>query len=318
MKLTLALSLAIAALTWLFWPTESAAERLLADYSNRLARTLETPIDLAPFQPKRLLSPLEQRKQAEPKARSSLGKVLSLGQCGLVQDLARVNNSLGKVAPASERLLMTQRLLYTAQQCTPEDPQIQAELDRLIEHRQALWPVLLNNALVAGPEWSAHFKSSTAPLGPRAPVDYHLDALLAWIDGQAMDQPDTGGQLNDLLQALNRSTQGGAALQAMALVDQQLPPMTQALQRSEICQGPRGVEQRRLAQQVFSSQYLERIQPWLSTLTKALRPIYAVPVQTPWRATPIPWAQWQTTTREHALAWRDLLGRCGLSPPGTG
>ena len=64
MKLTLALSLAIAALTWLFWPTESAAERLLADYSNRLARTLETPIDLAPFQPKRLLSPLERRKQA--------------------------------------------------------------------------------------------------------------------------------------------------------------------------------------------------------------------------------------------------------------
>lgn len=318
MRVYLLIGLALASLAWLFWPTDSAAERLLADYGNRLARTLEQPIELTPFQPQALLLPLDQRRLPEPVARTSLGKALSLGECGLVQDLARVNNSLGKVAPASERLLITQRLLQTAAACQPDDPTLQQSLAQLIEHRQALWPVLMHNAIVAGPEFSAYFSAGTAPLAPGAPIDNSLAALLSWSERQQQDIPDEGGQLNPLLQRLNQSAQGGAALQAQALVETQLPQLTKAIEASPICQGPRKVEQRRLAEQVFASQYLERVQPWLAVISKALRPVYEIPASHPWKTGQSTWGSWQETTKQHALAWRSLLERCGLSPPSAG
>ena len=306
----------------LYWQAPPKAQQLLEDYRERLTRTLEIDITEPNISPQRWLTDQNLRFTAEPETRTSLGKALSLGECGLVPELARANNSLGKVAPSSDRLLQTQRMLSLATECQPQTDALQIELDRLIAHRQALWPVTLSNMLLAGPEWSAHFKASTAPLPPGVALDSSLEALLDWVSVQSAAQPKDPERLTPLLKNLLESNQGAATLRAGYLALDYLPELTQALDATTICQGPRSPEQRKLAQQVFASQYLERVQPWLSDVEKSLRVIDRVNsvlsnqgAPTPrWLAANFDLKAYQSLVKQHALAWRDLLLRCGVSP----
>lgn len=319
---SLAIAAAIGVLIFLAWQRPPAAQLLLEDYTSRLERSLETNISVDGLAPARLLAPLEERRRDLPESRTSLGKALSLGTCGLVPELARVNNSLGKVASDSERLLQTQRILALANTCEPDSESMKQPLEQLIEHRQQIWPLLLSNTLVAGDEWSAHFKASTPALAPDAELSNALDQLLGWMDQQQSDQPNRPERLIELLDLIRTQPQGAAALNAQRLIQHYLPPLTQSLRDNELCSGPRTTEQRRLINQVFKSQYLERVQPWLSTVERALRPINEVDqillrktnYAPQWLETQYRLDDFQTLTRAHALAWRDLLTRCGVQP----
>lgn len=312
----------LAGLAGLFWPAADPAESLLRDYQSRLARTLEQDISIDPFTPAILLLPRHARVQVLPEQRTSLGNALKLGECGLVPGLAKANNSLGKVAPASDQLLLTQELLAQAKTCNSTDPALAEPLQQLIVHREALWPRLLNNALVAGPEWEAYFASNARTLAPDAEIDFSLAALTDWLAEIDPYQPVERADFNRRLKALSRSSQGAAAIHAHRLVHHYFARLTPALKQTQICTGPRRVEQRRLAEQVFVSQYLERVQPWLSNIDRALRQIEALQVSLEdktgsppqWLAIDNRFTEFQKSTREHALAWKDLLERCGIVP----
>lgn len=321
-----AIPLALGLLVLLAWQQPPAAELLLEDYRGRLERSLESYIQIAPLQPARLLSPLEQRRVEIPESRTSLGKALSLGACGLVPELARANNSLGKVASDSERLLQTQRILALAASCEPDSESMNEPLEQLIEHRRRIWPLLVNNSLVASDEWAAHFKASTPALEPDAELSNAMPQLLSWLAEQKADEPNRPERLTPLLDQIRTHPQGAAALNAHRLARHYLDSLTRALQSTTVCTGPRTPEQRKLASQVFQSQYLERVQPWLAKVERALRQIDEVtPVlmQTTglapdWQATAIQLSDFQQSTRSHALAWRDLLERCGVQPGNQG
>ncbi len=310
----------LAALVGLFWPANDPAESLLRDYQSRLARTLEQDISIDRLTPATLLLPRETRLQALPEQRTSLGKALKLGECGLVPGLAKANNSLGKVAPASDQLLLTQELLAQAKTCETTDPALAEPLQQLILHREALWPRLLNNALIAGPEWDAYFASNAQALAPGTQIDFSLAALTDWLSEIDPYQPVDRADFNRRLQALSQSNQGAAAIHAHRLATHYFARLTPALKQTKICTGPRKVEQRRLAEQVFASQYLERVQPWLSDIDKALRQIEALQASLEnktgslpqWLAVDSRFTKFQQMTREHAMAWKDLLGRCGI------
>lgn len=314
-------SLISAGLVWLSWSPQPAVA-LMSDYRDRLARTTQTDIPLELPNPVRLLTKREQRLSPLPEARTSLGKALGLGECGLVPELARVNNSLGKVAAASTQLLQTQRILALATPCQPDHSALQDSLDELIQHRRQLWPHLLNNTLIASPEWEEHFKSSTPALAPNATIDTALAGLLGWMGQQRPNQPKDPDRLIEWLGRLKDSDQGAAVLNAQRLIEGTLPAMTQALRDTPICMGPGTAEQRKLAQQVFASQYLGRVQPWLANVERGLRPVYqASPmlaelsgIERRWLATDQTLTSFQEQIKAHALAWRDLLERCGVSP----
>ena len=128
--------------------------------------------------------------------------------------LAKANNSLGKVAPASDQLLLTQELLAQAKICKPTDPVLAESLQQLIMHREALWPRLLNNALIAGPEWEAYFASNARALGPEVQIDFSLAALTDWLSEIEPYHPVDRADFNQRLQALSQSNQGVAAIHA--------------------------------------------------------------------------------------------------------
>ena len=242
----------LAALVGLFWPANDPAESLLRDYQSRLARTLEQDISIDRLTPATLLLPRQTRLQALPEQRTSLGKALKLGECGLVPGLAKANNSLGKVAPASDQLLLTQELLAQAKTCETTDPALAEPLQQLILHREALWPRLLNNALIAGPEWDAYFASNAQALAPGHQIDFSLAALTDWLSEIDPYQPVDRADFNRRLQALSQSNQGAAATHAHRLATHYFARLTPALKQTKICTGPRKVEQRRLAEQVFA------------------------------------------------------------------
>ena len=156
----------------------------------------------------------------------------------MVPGLAKANNSLGKVAPASDQLLLTQELLAQAKTCETTDPAIAEPLQQLILHREAIWPRLLNNALIAGPEWDAYFASNAQALAPGTQIDFSLAALTDWLSEIDPYQPVDRADFNRRLQALSKSNQGAAAIHAHRLATHYFARLTPALKQTQICTDP--------------------------------------------------------------------------------
>ncbi|QGG80388.1 DUF3080 family protein [Litorivicinus lipolyticus] len=303
------------------------------DYANRLGRVLEQPLTLTPVAPVGILTPRSQRRVALTESRTSLGKALALGPCGLVPLIAGNNNSLGKVAPATAELVYTQQALRLARACVAQPPAaIQGTgaedgLRALIAHRQSLWPQLLSNAVFAAPEFDRYFQSSAAALGPDQVTSTGLGGLDDYL--AILGAADAGATLE--LSALEQAAQrvqaaptGATWINSQRLARHHLDTLTAAIDAHRLCQGPRTPEQGLLARTVFEAIYLDQVQPMLTTLDQRGRRLHELlsthqqqtGIVVDWLATDWHPDQLRQATRAHALAWKNLLTACGL-PIGT-
>ncbi len=297
------------------------AQAMWDDYASRLERVLERPIALTPLPPRKLLAPLDVRRQPLPQTRTSLTKALSLGPCGLVPLIAAHNNSLGKVAPTTAELSYTQQALTLARTCRADpavDPGLIEELDRFIDHRQRLWPLLLSNATDAAPELASYLAASARALGPNeveqtglGGLDDYVQQLRSAADGQPIDM----ATLEAAAQRVQAAPTGGQWINSHRLAVHTLTQLTAALASSELCTGPRTAEQRTLARNVFESIYLGRVQPMLAVLARRGQQLDGLLSDA---VLAVDWHpdQLAEAAREHAQGWKHVLKRCGL-PIGT-
>ncbi len=275
--------------------TGATPEAMLDNYTERVARVLEEPIDsnldsatevpLFPLRRDRLL-PLTDLRQG-------LIEVLALRHCDLLGLIAQRNSALGKVMPASKQLVYEIRLLHQVRKCrtrlvhSPDaDPQLRQQLEEIYTLKARELPAVLWNALYASSEMEVNFSRGDPPLPLQGSDDNSEDgseAALRSLQALASLQilistPDwtLPPQLDDLeqhYQALNANRFGSQWLTSLRLLTRSLEQTALALERREqrasICPQQRPTPKARILLNVFRLYYAGEVQPYLSRVDRS-------------------------------------------------
>lgn len=316
-----------------------APEPPLADYLQRLARSLQTEIEAQA--PPRLQIPARRNLDVDlPGESIDLLDLLSLRSCELSITIGKLNSSLGKMAAASQRLLLELEFLALAPPCiaslADEDAVLADTLRRAVTIKRRQLPARIWRATLGSPEFRAFWKR------PRALGDYpaatgnavptaiaRLDQLAtAWLAGDYL----VGHDELELLLAELRRGDGGALLQAFARQHAGLAAANRAIAArtadAPICFGERPSPEGRVVDTVVRKYFAGRVQPWSVKLERRrlqLMPPLRSLEQRLASASPGAYADWQqrrdtmlatavTAPRRHANALAGLLETCGLRP----
>jgi hypothetical protein len=321
-------------------PPEQGPEQLL-DYSQRLARTLETaePAHNAVLIPPRIqdanITPLE-----IPAGKLTLLDFLALSDCALQVNIGRRNSSLGRTASPSQILLLDLEFLALAPSCV-KTLQLQAEtslVDALtvsIAIKTQYLPHRIFNAVLAGPEYR-QFWQLPHELGqyPSAVGGDVLDTLhwfehatKQWLSGNFQFQND---QLEKRLYEL-RAGDGGALLLATVNQARSLQRANQLLASraaaGPLCPNGSSSTQAKTLETVVVKYFATGVQTWLADLSRRERqltsPIKNMEAQLA-TVLPLSYRQWvdrrlntlfllRDTPREHIASLQDLATTCSSS-----
>lgn len=331
-------------------PDDPAA--LFDDYNARLARVLESPLPPpapvpAPAWPgaRDLVLPVED-------VRVGLRTFLKFDRCGLLHEISERNSGLGRVQPGSQRLLYEMRLLVGLRACVEEtrtardgdDEDARAFADTVhdvLAVKTRDLPRSWWNATVASPELG-HFLSVAAPpwrLDEAPATDGALEALrqLAALGNVLEGAPPPVDAFEALYASLGAAPGGGRTWQGLALAIRELDRGSALLEaqvsRARLCPDGRPTPRAKRLHGVFDAMYVARVQPWLSVnareataLAEVLESLWEVPAAAGGTAAAARYraatthgtqallSRYTASVRRHALAWKSVLGPCGLAP----
>jgi hypothetical protein len=326
----------------------SASERAFADYLARLARSLDTPAD-APLPPRPVDLPGRAALRLEL-ASGELGTLdfLALTGCRVQITIGKRNSSLGRMASASQRLLLALEYLRLAPECIDhlereERAALAATLRDAWQLHRAQLPALIFNATLGAPEFRQFWRSSgdlgDYPAATSSAVVTALEAISSdtarWLAGD-FSADDGGFELQ--LDAVRRGD-GGALMRALALQQAWLQAADELLarhraERGPLCQGAIRPAAATVVPTVVRKFFIGGIQPWSAAVNRRqlslLDPLRALERQLASAAPPAyeQWrlqrerqlADWASAPRQHVRALQAFLEPCGgsgLTPAGA-
>jgi len=322
------------------------AKALFDDYAERVANALDQP--LAPLA-QTTTPALPQRRErllALPELREGLLDLLELRHCQLLPLIAERNSSLGKFWPASKQLHYEFRFYQQLQLCIQHPESQQAELQQRLasyaEHKRALLPRLLNNALYASEEIEASFAASLAPLAPNSDAQTTLNAvnqltgLVASLPTEDSWQPPALEPLAGQFEILYSNPLGTPVIKALLLASAQLDRVSstieQRLDRRAVCFKGHRSQRADIVFAVFQRYYARGVQPYLAQLDKtsqqwnqshwqAIRKLPATGAMRQFanqvfaqQTDSSLWRVYRQALKRHTQAWRRLLTQCNLLP----
>lgn len=333
--------------------SERGPSALLETYAERVGNALEQPIslDFAAARAEQPAFPPRRERLFELEAVSEgLLEVLDFRQCGLLQQIAERNSSLGKLAGSSQRLIYELHMLPALRAChsrmigIPGNEAFVTRLERIIAIKTRNLPRLLWNAIYASPEMEQQFALASSPLtaDTNAVATPLLDVLsrftlLATLSRRAdWDTPAFADRLEQDYATLYRSAFGAQWLYSLVLLTHTLErtadAIEQRLARRPICFQRRPNNRARIIQSVFQQFYAGQLQPYMALIHRQgklwLEQQHALVQQLPVPPgasayvervlTPDhPQGLWQTYQRareRHTQAWKTLLDQCSMLP----
>lgn len=325
---------------------------ILADYNSRLARVLATEPPPAAAIRVPTWPASRDLLQETADVRVGLLEFLDFGRCGLLQEISERNSSLGRVQPASQRLLYELRMVRGLQQCaqlTAPDlagadatrREFAGTVHTVLARKQQDLPLVYWNATFAAPEFREFFSVSALPLRPGdgAAVRGAAAAIttLASLGRLPATAPlPASDALEHQYYRLIGNRLGGRTWLSLDLAIRELDRASAMLEMTvpaTLCPGGAPGPQAQRLRGVFDAAYVARVQPWLSEtggaadeLVVALERLWlAQQVTAPeellqyrmnvWSGLPGSLVQeYQLSVRRHAHAWQALLQPCGLAP----
>lgn len=206
--------------------TDSPQARL-ENYANRMARVLETQIEHRPTTPESLVFPRPRTLRFEHQGLSiDLIDYLSLTGCELQRTVARSNDSLGKVAKPSTKLVLHLNFLRLAPKCIERlnargETKLAGTLARAMTSKREQLPSVIWRATLGSDEYRSFWRRpnnlARYPTQMYAEVDAALVSLTAkadrWMNGDYVVDADS---LEAELKRLSAGD-GGALLKSLSV-----------------------------------------------------------------------------------------------------
>lgn len=311
----------------------SPLQTQLEDYTTRLARVLETTApDYAPL-PTKQRFPLRQDMPVFPAdVRINLREFYALQQCAVAGLIAQRNTALGHAQLPSSRfayqLQVIEGLIQCRQQLEPSPGDI--PLDDWIAQKQQNLPLHWAQLVQHSQEIAIHF--DRAEQGISADDDDRLTAVAsAWKYLLALPKATTidGEALEHHLQQLKFAPLPAKLQFNHTQLGTQLPVVTAWLEQQQLpeqCRSPQFEQGAQYLANVFKLVFVQRIQPFVSTMNHyhyTLLPVYQQLLDTPTLSPAFKariqhqldtFSAAQNAVRAHIAYWQQFFDACDLHP----
>ena len=275
---------------------EHPTQAMFTDYQNRLAKLTQVETKAlnqraTPSIPMTTLPRRRDRALPLSEIRIGLWDYLQIYECRLNQLVGQRNSSLGKVMPASQRLVYETQLVYEMTRCLTtlkshkdEDTELIRELEQALEIKRSELHLVAWNAFIGSQEFENLTSLSTEPLEPADPEPLiisrqALDELLrTGVKVKQIQENPTvqanieADRLEANLLAINTQRSVGRLLKSIELVSNELGLASSILQQARtqnsLCPQGKQTREADYLKNVFSKYYVGRIQPYLSMLNR--------------------------------------------------
>lgn len=327
----------------------SSAGPMMDEYVERVARVLELDPEFSELPPASSLPRRRDRQLAMPELEMSMLDFLSLYGCELQYVVGEKNSVMGKVMQPLNRLRYELRFIEAGENCLPEVTRegVKESLEEAIASKKKTLPIVLWNATWGVEEMESLFTLAKGdyPVAPEGnPVsDLAIDAsrlnelTRQLLNGDLSPSLDAVGGFQQRWQAEHRAGQlinsarllVGRLEDASALVEQRI-------EGRPLCLDGKPNNQSDIVQSLFFSVYIEKIQPYMSGITRArnqlIEPLsqlaamqkevmpaefeewyrYHLAIGTD--ASGSLWTRLDKAMARHTQLWQTLLEQCGLRP----
>ena len=326
----------------------SKARPMMEEYLERLSRVLEVEqVERQPLPPADLLPRRRDRLLALPELELGLLDFLSLYGCELQLVVGEKTSVLGRVMQPVNRLRYEVRFIRAAEDCLPEidDEELRESLVQAIKTKRDALPIAVWNATWGTEEierlvtLSKGFYPVEKEAGATSDLSRDLDQLNRIVRALNNQQLDVSlDDLGAIHQRWQAEFKAGQLINSARLLIETLNAGTKTLQarlgERPLCLNGKPNNQSDIAQNFFFNIYIQRIQPYMSQVSRARddlivglqqlaalqRPVMSASFQE-WhqrylsqRAEGSLWRDLDEAMARHTRHWQQLLGQCGLRP----
>lgn len=329
----------------------SSAGPMMDEYVERVARVLELEPVLTELPTASSLPRRRDRQLPMPELEMGMLDFLSLYGCELQYVVGEKNSVMGKVMQPLNRLRYELRFIEAGESCLPEITRegVKESLEEAIASKKETLPIVLWNATWGVEEMESLFTLAKGDYPVAAamevegnPVsDLAIDAsrlnelTKQLLNGDLSPSLDAVGAIHQRWQAEHRAGQLiNSARLLVGRLDDASSLLEQRIKGRPLCLGGKSNSQSDIVQKMFFSVYIEKIQPYVSSITRArdqlIEPLSELAaMQT--EVMPAAFAQWSRyhlavgaesslwfrldqAMARHTRLWQTLLEQCGLRP----
>lgn len=327
----------------------SEAEPMMAEYLDRLGRVLDTPVTEPASLPDATVMPRRRDRVLEmPELELGMLDFLSLYGCELQFVVGEKNSVMGRVMQPLNRLRYEVRFIQAAEACLPEiddDDELKAGLTDAIESKRESLPIAIWNATWATEELERLFTLAKGyyPVGEgQAPVSdlvndlQRLERMVESLGAGDLDVSLDG--LGAIQQRWQAEFRAGQLINSARLLTSYLNAGTGIIQGRlddrPLCLNGKPNNQSDIVQSFFFSVYIEKVQPYMSDVSRARDTLIAefselaagqsdiMPASFErWyqrhlnqEAEVSLWRELDDALATHTRHWQQLLEQCGLRP----
>lgn len=330
---------------------QNSAESILQDYLQRVEMATGVESQEGPSIPLLTYPSRRDRAISIEEIRIGFLDYLKFYGCDLFTLISQRNSTLGKLMPASKRLVYEMNFLQKAEACrrklTAERKSGEAftkQFEEIIDLKKDSITKIFWNATFDSPEMQKAFSLAVSPLdiddrkaylSSRQAIEYfsnlgvQLENFIYGISVQELEAHyydlqfyQYGGRLfQSLVQLIDYLNRAAFSLETL-------------ISNEPICHQRQPNRKARLLNTVFSQDYLQRVQPYLAQIRRQgqdwleiinrLIAIQTIQIPSPfadYRTRMLSmdgekslWQSFEKSIRQHSRAWQKLLGSCGLMP----
>lgn len=325
----------------------SSAEPMMDEYVDRVARVLELDPELSELPPASNLPRRRDRQLPMPELDMGMLDFLSLYGCELQYVIGEKNSVMGKVMQPLNRLRYELRFIEAGTDCLPDITRegVKESLEEAIVSKKETLPVVLWNATWGVEEMESLFTLAKGdyPVAPEGnPVsDLALDASQLnetaeqLLNGDLSPSLEFVGAVQQRWQAEYRAGQLiNSARLLVARLEDASALLEQRIDGQPLCLDGKPNNQSDIVQNMFSSVYIEKIQPYMSDVRQARNQLIGPldrlatmqdevmpPAFEEWyqyhladEGSDSLWGRLDRVMAEHTRLWQTLLEQCGLRP----
>lgn len=325
----------------------SSAGPMMDEYVKRVARVLELNPELSELPSAATLPRRRERQLAVPELEMGMLDFLSLYGCQLQYVVGEKNSVMGRVMQPLNRLRYELRFIHAGEECLPQVDRegVRESLEEAIASKKETLPFVLWNATWGVEEMESLFTLAKGDYPVAAegnPVsDLAIDAnrlnslARKLLSGDLSPSLDSVGAVQQRWQAEHRAGQliNSARLLVARLEDASVL-LEQRIEGRPLCLDGKPNNQSDIVQNMFFSIYIEKIQPYISSIVRArnqliepLRELAAMQKEVmpaafqEWyryhldgEADASLWFRLDQAMARHTRLWQKLLEQCGLRP----
>lgn len=257
-------------------------EDMLENYTSRVSRVLEVDKPLPPAPEIPLFPQRRDRIIPTQEIREGLLDVLNLKRCNLLPLIAERNSSLGKVYPASQKMVYELKFFDAVRSCLTtvkfdnDDPELLAQLSDIYEIKSANLTAEIWNGIYTSSEVENNFSigEQPLPLEPDGASSTMLEAFstLSSLSNLVKDHPQWKlpafiYDIEPLYEHLHRNRSGAQSLASLQLVTRYLNHSANLielhLEKKPICFNGKISQKAKILQNVFYKYYAGEVQPYM-------------------------------------------------------